>query len=583
VPGYTELQLLGEGGFGEVVLARQEPSGSLAAIKYLFPQYLSDPARLGAFRREAGVLSRIASPHITRLYEFHECPDGAAIVMEAIGGVSLREVLHRDPDGAALPPESALAVLKGSLLGLADAHRVGVVHRDYKPANVLVAPSRESVLADFGIAVLAGQPGVPAGTPAYMAPEQWRGAPATPASDVYAATCVFFESITGRRPFDGATTDEVRDQHEHAPVPLDAVPDPVRGLVARGMAKDAERRPGFAARFVDELETAAVAGYGPRWEERGRSRLAQRAGALLALSPLALFGAGTAAAPGAASAVTAVGTGLGLGAKIGIAVTAVAIGAAVTVGTMAVLGDGDPRPPVAAAPAQAGPAEQRAVQVSLATRSESSVNPDFHVEAQYARVTGMSDPALQERVNAALIRPLDDFTAYVRDGLADPAEDPVITNDVTINRQDDRVVSVHYELMAGSRQFGNHGGYAEVLVTVDLATGRVVTPADVFTGIAADAGAMGALESRILARSPGGYCDGADPLDEAEPLDPSHLGPWDILGVPALQVGFRADGVVFGIDATAVGYPMVCGYREIVVSYDEVTDLMTPLGRELRP
>ncbi|MDQ0378132.1 serine/threonine-protein kinase [Amycolatopsis thermophila] len=431
VPDFTELQLLGEGGFGEVVLARHDPSGTLVAIKYLFTRYLTDPARLGAFRREAELLSRVRSPHVTRLYEFHEGPRGAAIVMEAIRGVSLRDVLGHD---GVLPPEAALAVLKGSLLGLADAHRAGVVHRDYKPANVLVGPDRESKLVDFGIAVLAGSAGVPVGTPAYMAPEQWRGAPATPATDVYAATCVFFQSVTGRRPFEGTTTDELRDLHEHAPVPLDAVPGPLRGLVARGMAKDAEGRPPAAAEFVAELETAAVAGYGPDWEERGRNRLAQRAGALLALSPLALLGAGTAAAPGAASGLAAVGTGMSLGAKIGAALVAVAVGVGAVVGTVAVIGDGTSLPPVAAAP----PAEQQtAVQVALRTRAEAGAG--YHVDAQYAAVSGMRDQALQARINAALAKPLDDFIDYVRSGLTDPSEDPPVQNTVLIGWQTEPV------------------------------------------------------------------------------------------------------------------------------------------------
>jgi serine/threonine protein kinase len=117
--------------------------------------------------------------------------------MEAVNGVSLRDVLSGNP--GPLPPEAALTVLKGSLLGLSAAHAAGVVHRDYKPANVLVESSGNSKLVDFGIAGLSGERTV-AGTPAYMAPEQWHGAPASPATDVYSATCVFFECVTGGPP-----------------------------------------------------------------------------------------------------------------------------------------------------------------------------------------------------------------------------------------------------------------------------------------------------------------------------------------------------------------------------------------------
>ncbi|RSN57820.1 hypothetical protein DMH08_23800 [Actinomadura sp. WAC 06369] len=130
--------------------------------------------------------------------------------MEAVPGRSLRQLL--DERDEPLAPETALAVLKGSLLGLAAAHSAGVVHRDYKPANVLVQDDGRSKLIDFGIAVLSGQGGT-SGTPAYMAPEQWHGEPATSATDLYAATCVFVECITGERVFRATTIDELRIKH----------------------------------------------------------------------------------------------------------------------------------------------------------------------------------------------------------------------------------------------------------------------------------------------------------------------------------------------------------------------------------
>src|SRR6201999_3221421 len=107
---------------------------------------------------------------------------------ELVKGVSLHEIfVRRGPTG----PEAALAVLKGSLLGLAASHTLGIVHRDYKPENVLVDTAGNSKLAYFGVAVKSGKATSAAGTPLYMAPEQWQGAPASPATDVYAATAVF--------------------------------------------------------------------------------------------------------------------------------------------------------------------------------------------------------------------------------------------------------------------------------------------------------------------------------------------------------------------------------------------------------
>ncbi|MER6628549.1 serine/threonine-protein kinase [Streptomyces sp. NPDC000987] len=281
VPGYTESLELGAGASGRVVLAVHEETGIPVAVKYLSDSLRTRPGFVHDFRAEARLLAGLESPHVTGLYEYVESPDGAAIVMELVDGVSLRTLLKRN---APLEPEAALLILKGSLLGLADAHRLGVVHRDYKPENVLVAPDGTSKLVDFGIAADAGTSAGAAGTPSYMAPEQWTGAPASPAADVYAATATFFECLTGRKPYSGGNLAELALQHVDAPVPADEVPEPVRDLVRRGLAKDPEERPTHAELFVTELESAAGAAYGPDWEERGRGRLA----ALVALLPLLL-------------------------------------------------------------------------------------------------------------------------------------------------------------------------------------------------------------------------------------------------------------------------------------------------------
>ncbi|MEU4466886.1 protein kinase [Streptomyces sp. NPDC024017] len=281
VPGYTESLELGSGASGRVVLAVHEETGVPVAVKYLSETLRGRPGFVHDFRAEARLLGGLESPYVAGLYEYVESPDGAAIVMELVDGVSLRALLKRE---GPLGPEAALAVLKGSLLGLADAHRVGVVHRDYKPENVLVVPDGSSKLVDFGIAVDTGSSAGVAGTPSYMAPEQWTGAPASPAADVYAATATFFECLTGHKPFAGDNIAELALQHVDAPVPADQAPEAVRELIRRGLAKDPRERPAQAEAFVGELEAAAGAAYGPDWEERGRGRLA----ALVALLPLLL-------------------------------------------------------------------------------------------------------------------------------------------------------------------------------------------------------------------------------------------------------------------------------------------------------
>jgi serine/threonine protein kinase len=281
-PGFTAMRELGSGGFGDVVLARHDASGTLVAIKYLRRGLLDDPEFAAMFRAEASVLAALQDPNVVRLYEYIESPAGAAIVMELVDGVSLREILSRLGKTTA---EAALVVLRGSLLGLAAAHARGVVHRDYKPENVLVDGTGTSKLTDFGIAARAGDRPMPSGTLAYAPPEQFTGAPASPAGDVYAATATFYECLTGHPPFSGPTTEMLLQQHQSEPVPLDTVPGPLRPLITAGLAKDPGHRPADADSFVSALQTAAVSVCGQDWEDRGRSRLGEASLLLAALWP----------------------------------------------------------------------------------------------------------------------------------------------------------------------------------------------------------------------------------------------------------------------------------------------------------
>ena len=300
VPGYSEVRELGSGATGHVIEAVHDASGQHVAIKYLSSALANDEAFLERFRDEARLLVELDMPNVVRMFEYVEEPGlGAAIVMELVEGASLHDLIaHRGPT----IPESALAVLKGSLLGLAAAHALGVVHRDYKPENVLVDSTGNSKLADFGIAVQAGRRVAAVGTPLYMAPEQWTGGEASPATDIYAATAVFYECLTGKPPYSGGLR-QLRREHETSQVPTEAVPAPLRNLVVRGMAKDPADRPTNAMAFVVGLEQVAVAAYGPDWEERGRRHLAERTAALLLL----LLGGGVVGAATGATAATFLG------------------------------------------------------------------------------------------------------------------------------------------------------------------------------------------------------------------------------------------------------------------------------------
>jgi serine/threonine-protein kinase len=300
VPGYEERRQLGQGATGRVVAAIHEGSGTPVAVKYLSPRLYRDTAFLDAFRSEAELLRSLDVPEIVGIYDYVEAPgQGAAIVMELVEGVSLHQMITEQ---GATTPEGALSVLKGSLAGLAAAHSLGIVHRDYKPENVLVDGDGTSKLADFGVAVRSGKNAPAAGTPLYMAPEQWTGGPASPASDIYAASAVFFECLTAATPFSGRMG-ELATAHGTGEVPLLQVAEPVQRIIVRGMAKDPRDRPANAMAFIAELDWVAEGAYGPDWEHRGRQQLARRVAALLAL----VAGAGIAAGAGAAAAASSAG------------------------------------------------------------------------------------------------------------------------------------------------------------------------------------------------------------------------------------------------------------------------------------
>ncbi|MFG1679145.1 protein kinase [Nonomuraea sp. NPDC049269] len=283
VPGYTEVRELGHGATGQVMLALRASDGRPVAIKHLSARLRDDELFVERFRAEAGLIGELDSPHTARLLDYVEGQDDVCIVMELVDGITLRRLLRH---AGATGPEAALAVLKGALLGLAEAHRRGVVHRDFKPENVIVSPDGQSKLVDFGVAAHSGENAPLAGTPSYMAPEQWADAPAGPASDVYAAAVVFFECLTGHRPFTGENYAALAYQHQHAEPPLADIEEPMRALVGHGLAKDPADRPESAEAFLEELEKVADLAYGTGWEVRGRAGLGLLTVPLTALLPL---------------------------------------------------------------------------------------------------------------------------------------------------------------------------------------------------------------------------------------------------------------------------------------------------------
>lgn len=578
LPGYTEVERLGEGGFGRVVLAEHQSSGVLVAIKYLYAEFLAEPSVLEGFRREARLLAGVHSPFVARLFEFVETAEGAALVMEAVPGVPLRSVLAA---AGALAPESALAVLKGSLLGLAAAHQVGVVHRDYKPDNVLVSTDRASKLVDFGLAVLDGRHGLAAGTPAYMAPEQWAGAPGTPATDVYAATCVFFQCVTGHRPFETASDSAaLKTLHEFAPVPFGQVPEPVRRLVAWGMAKDPGQRPATADAFVAELERSAQENYGPDWERRGWSTLAKRAAALVALSPVALLATtATAAAPVAgAAAATAGGTAsTGILGAAAVKITAALVGLGALVGAGLVVYDQAQQEPPAV--------EQVALKAEVTAIEERLADPPMELDVEYVRVSEHPDPVVQRRINGALREPADQRVASVRESMNGNREQVESTGDVarlrtraTITARTDKLISVRYEHQLESEVIWHSTWTFTEGVTVDLDTGRPLGAREVLRPETLQDRQTGALAALLIAHtSDGGFCGGrpestADPADDLADALLRDAGSYE----HAVTLAFTERGVQFYLDQLSMGYSTACGRLTVDVPYAEITGLLNP-------
>src|SRR3954471_10259678 len=258
---YRVLGRLGAGGMAVVVLAEDERLGRKVAVKRLHAESPEDSAR--RFEREAKLGASLNHPNIVAVYDIVADEEGVLIVMEYVDGGTLRLEMDSGP----MPPARAIEVLCGVAAALDHAHEHGVVHRDVKPANVMIARRDGTVkLTDFGIATAAEQShitrsGVVLGTAAYLAPERLDGAAGEPASDVYAVAAVAFEMLSGRKAVTGKTAMEVARRVIEAPAPdlAEVVPGtPRRAAEAlmRGMAKRPSERPATVGELVRELSAA---------------------------------------------------------------------------------------------------------------------------------------------------------------------------------------------------------------------------------------------------------------------------------------------------------------------------------------
>jgi tRNA A-37 threonylcarbamoyl transferase component Bud32 len=263
-PRYRLPRRIGRGAMGDIYVATDEVLGREVAVKVLADRYAADDAIRQRFKREALAAARLSGePGAVTIFDVGEWRERPFIVMEHLGGGSLEDRLRRD---GAQPPDRALAWLEQAAAALDAAHRHGIVHRDVKPANLLLDDRGQLRVADFGIASAAGfdsmtLTGTVLGTAGYLSPEQAAGERAGPASDRYALAVVAFELLSGHRPFESESATAEAAAHVNAPVPsiaelCEGLPWDVDRVFQRALAKGPRARYGSAREFVAELRGA---------------------------------------------------------------------------------------------------------------------------------------------------------------------------------------------------------------------------------------------------------------------------------------------------------------------------------------
>ena len=290
---YEVQEFIGQGAMGLVYRAfhvQLERAGAVKVLQALSP----DPDTTARFRHEAQAIAQMRHPNIVNVYDFGEFEGTPYMIVELVPGGSLADRLNQGRVSRA----SAMKYLRGIAAGLDYAHGMGIVHRDVKPANVLLEKDDTPVLADFGLAKLLqgsslkSMSGVTTGTPAYMAPEQVMGRQVGPAADRYSFATIAYEMLAGAIPFDGEALMELLYAQVHRepspPSSRDASLGPeVDAVIMRGLAKDPAARWESCARFVDAL-AAALASPVPGPALVADKTVVLRPHALPAIKPLAV-------------------------------------------------------------------------------------------------------------------------------------------------------------------------------------------------------------------------------------------------------------------------------------------------------
>lgn len=257
---YRISRILGSGGMAEVYLARDCKLDRDVALKLLPHRYACDLESVERFRREAGAAARLNHPNVVQVYDWGEAGGTYYISMEYVPGCSLKEIIRRE---GPLPPQRIVALTAQILDALSFVHSGGFIHRDIKPQNILIDDRGRAKVADLGIARAADSGGMTAkgsmvGTAQYLSPEQARGEPAVPASDLYSLGVVMYEMATGRPPFTGDNPVAIAMQHVgERPLPPSklrpGLPAELEGIILRALAKAPADRWASADEFLAAL------------------------------------------------------------------------------------------------------------------------------------------------------------------------------------------------------------------------------------------------------------------------------------------------------------------------------------------
>lgn len=264
---YRLDRLLGSGGFGEVYVAEDTEKRRVVALKLIAAPYSQDPSFRERLYREANAAGQLHDPHVVPIHSFGEIDGQLYIDMRLIDGSDLQAVLA---GVGALQPRAAVDIARQIASALDAAHDAGIVHRDVKPANVLLTADNFVCLVDFGLASAASETritgtGTTIGTLAYMAPERFGTGAVDASADVYALACVLYECLTGEAPYPAASDlPGLMGAHLYAPIPRPSrqqqIPAALDAVIARGMAKSPADRYRTAGELARAASQALVAG-----------------------------------------------------------------------------------------------------------------------------------------------------------------------------------------------------------------------------------------------------------------------------------------------------------------------------------